>query len=99
MPREDGEIKEQSITCESQSSGDSTGYNTENAASQAQRLEEARDGRGRLGAVCPKSLFQAKFQNGVSMLSRLRSKTDVSVLAIWNSGRTISRLSQFGGKR
>ena len=59
---------------------------------------QVRDGRGRLGAVCPKSLFQAKFQNGVSMLSRLRSKTDVSVLAIWNSGRTISRLSQFGGK-
>ena len=37
-------------------------------------------------------------QNEANMLSRLRSKTDASVLAILNSGRTTSRLSQFAGK-
>lgn len=33
------------------------------------------------------------------MVSRLRSETDVSFLAIWNSGRATSRLSQYGGSQ
>lgn len=35
-------------------------------------------------------------KNGARVVSRLRSETDVSFLAIWNSGRATSRLSQYG---